>query len=302
MRSTDHDAAGHIRPVIAGLSMQMNTDGGNNGYVLGGPAIYAALGIRHAGLAARLVTAIGNDLDEQANALLRFIDPDPVRLTTMLARPMIAWNSPAILGDHGKGKLTDDPARWRAMPSTMDALKAQPLILANGDPEWHQSLLAAARPSLVFMDVHMEWLRFREKALNVCMQQANVITITEAEYKALPVAARSGGIFSGDNKALVIKRGSLGITILANRESRDFPPPTPCRLGTDVGCGDFLIGLLAGHALSSSEPVSALLSVDRLGDAYLASLAALATLIESDSPSAFVQHSIRTIGAQKDSQ
>lgn len=278
--------------------MQMNTDG-SNAYVLGGPAIYAALGVRHGGLPVRLLTALGNDLDDTDKAVLDCIDDRADRLMMVLPYPMIAWNSPAVLGDHGKGRLSDDPARWRVMPVSMAAIDAQPLILANADPDWHQLLLAAARPSCVFMDVHMEWLRFREKALHACMQKANVITITETEYKALPLAARSGGVFSGEDKAVIIKRGRQGVTIVAQRQQHDFPPPSPSHIGTDVGCGDLLIGLLAAHALKRADSGLPLASIDRLGQAYLDSLTELARLIESDSPSTFLQYSLRGIRAQQ---
>jgi hypothetical protein len=277
------------RPVVvAGLSMQMTTAGAA---IIGGPAIYAALGVRHAGISTALLTAVGQDLTVADSAVAAFVDDEHVPLRKRLARPMITWRSPAILGDTGRGTLSDDPSLWRAMPSVGHNIDGAALILANGDPDWYQALLTTCAPSLIFMDAHKEWLRMREKALNACLQKAHVVTITETEYKALPLAAKSGVTFGGDDKALIIKRGAQGVTILAGHQRRDLPPPAPTVIRTDVGCGDLLIGLLAGHFIASfsMEPQTL---IDHLSQAYLNSLTQLSELIESHSPRAFIDHRI----------
>lgn len=274
--------------VVAGLSMRMATAGTP---IIGGPAIYAALGVRHSGISTTLLTAVGQDLTDADVAVAAFIDDEHAPLTKRLARPMITWRSPAILGDTGRGALSDDPSLWRAMPSDNHSIDGGALILANGDPDWYQALLTMCSPSLIFMDAHMEWLRVREKALNACLQRAHVITITETEYKALPPAAKSGVALGGNDKALIIKRGAQGITILAGHQRLDLPPPAPALIRTDVGCGDLLIGLLAGHFIASfsMEPQTL---IDHLSQAYLNSLPQLSELIESDSPCAFIDHRI----------
>lgn len=274
--------------VVAGLSMQMTTTGAT---VIGGPAIYAALGVRHAGISTALLTAVGQNLTDADTAVLAFVDDEHAPLRKKLARPMINWRSPAILGDAGRGVLSDDPSLWRAMPSDNDSINGSALILANGDPAWYQALLATCAPSLIFMDAHMEWLRVREKALNACLQKARVITITETEYKALPIAAKSGVTFGENDKALIIKRGAQGVTILTGHQRRDLPPPAPAVVRTDVGCGDLLIGLLAGHFIATFSMGSQTL-IDRLSQAYLNSLTQLSELIESESPRAFIDRRI----------
>lgn len=277
------------RPVVvAGLSMRMATAGTS---IIGGPAVYAALGVRHSGISTALLTAVGQDLTDADVAVATFIDDEHAPLRTRLARPMITWRSPAILGDTGRGALSDDPSLWRAMPSDNRSINGSALILANGDPDWYQALLTTCAPSLIFMDAHMEWLRVRERALNACLQKAHVITITEAEYKALPLAAKSGVTLGGNDKALIIKRGAQGITILAGHQRRDLPPPEPAVIRTDVGCGDLLIGLLAGYFIATF-PMEPQTLIDHLSQAYLNSLTQLSELIESDSPRAFVDHRI----------
>jgi hypothetical protein len=270
-----------------------------NTAVIGGPAVYAALGVRHAGIGTALLTAVGNDLTDADNAVAAFIDDASAPLRKTLPRPMITWRSPAVLGDTGRGALSDDPSLWRAMPPDGHSMDGCALILANGDPNWYQALLTTCAPSLIFMDAHMEWLRMREKALNACLQKAHVITITETEYKALPLSARSGVSFGGHDKALIIKRGAQGVTIMAEHQRRELPPPAPSVVRTDVGCGDLLMGLLAGHFMASlaAEPRQAL--IDRLSRAYMDSLAELAELIESDSPQTFIDHRISQLRSRQ---
>lgn len=277
------------RPVVvAGLSMLMTAA---NATIIGGPAIYAALGVRHSGISTALLTAVGQDLTDADAAVAAFVDDEHAPLRKKLARPMINWSSPAILGDTGGGTLSDDPSLWRAMPADNDSINGSALILANGDPAWYQALLTTCTPSLIFMDAHMEWLRVREKALNACMQKAQVITITETEYKALPLASKSGVTFGGDDKVLIIKRGAQGVTILAEHQRRDLPPPSPTVIRTDVGCGDLLIGLLAGQFIATL-PMEPQTLIDHLSKAYLNSLNQLSELIESDNPRAFIDHRI----------
>ena len=282
--------------VVAGLSMQMIA---GDTTVIGGPAIYAAIGVRHAGIDTALLTAIGQDLTAVDNALVAFIDDTFAPLRKKLARPMITWRSSAILGDTGRGKLSDDPSLWRAMPLDAERIAEGALILANGDPDWYQDLLTTCAPSLIFMDAHMEWLRMREKSLNHCLQKAHVITITETEYKALPLSAKSGLTFGGHNKALVIKRGAQGVTILAGTQRQELPPPSPSVIRTDVGCGDLLIGLLAGHFIASFAIKSPQTLIDQLSQAYLDSLSQLAELIESDSPRIFIDQRINQLRSRE---
>ncbi|MBO9537890.1 hypothetical protein [Herbaspirillum sp.] len=274
--------------IVAGLSMKMKVE--NAAPIIGGPAIYAALGVRYTAINTTLLTAVGRDLTDADNAIAASVDDGYIPLRKKLPRPMITWNGPAILGSMGKGTLSDNPSLWRAMPPEDYSMAGHTLILANGDPDWYETLLASYTPSLVFMDAHIEWLRMREKSLNVCLQKAHVVTITETEYKALPLSAKSGVSFGGHDKVLIIKRGSQGITIMAGNECRELPSPNPIAIRTDVGCGDLLIGLLAGHFLSSSSAELPQMLIDRLTQAYLASLIPLTKLIESDRPITFIDY------------
>ncbi|MBB5393827.1 MULTISPECIES: carbohydrate kinase family protein [unclassified Herbaspirillum] len=270
-----------------------------NTTTIGGPAIYAALGVRYAGISTALLTAVGRDLTDVDNAIAISIDDECIPLRTKLPRSMITWSGPAILGATGKGTLSDNPSLWRAMPPKNYNMSGHALILANGDPDWYQTLLTACTPSLIFMDAHIEWLRIREKSLNACLQKAHVVTITETEYKALPLSVRSGVSFGGNDKALIIKRGSQGVTIIAGNQRRELPPPKPMVTRTDVGCGDLLVGSLAGHFLTSSSTEAPQTLIDRLTQAYLDSITPLTKLIESDSPRTFIGHCITQLQSRQ---
>jgi sugar/nucleoside kinase (ribokinase family) len=193
--------------------------------------------------------------------------------------------------------LSDDPGLWRAAPSSPDIFNDRPLILANGDPDWYQQLLVSAQPAIVFMDLHLQWLRVREKALNACLRRTNVVTVTETEYKAMPVTVKSGLILRSEQHALILKRGAQGVTLIVGNEERALPPPAPTQVNTDVGCGDHLLGLLAGHFIRSGPALAAAPLIDRLSQAYLASLAGLERLMESDSAYAFSWQSLQRIAA-----
>lgn len=285
------------RPVVvAGLSMQMALGGGEA--VLGGPAIYAALGVGLVNRRTALLSAVGQDLSDADEAIVALVDDERAPQRKSLARPMITWRSPAVLGDTGRGTLSDDPSLWRAMPSNGHSLDGGALVLANGDPDWYQSLLSQHTPALIFMDAHMEWLRMRERALNACLKKADVVTITETEYKALPLSAKSGVDWGGHDKALIIKRGAHGVTLLVGRQRRDLPPPAPLMVRTDVGCGDFLIGLMAGHFMAANQSPPEPL-IDLLSHAYLDSLQDLAPLLESDSPKFFIDCCVSQIRSGK---
>jgi len=256
--------------------------------VIGGPAVYAALGMHYANIRTALLTAVGNDLLDFDNVVINFLDDKSSSLKKKLKRPMLVWNSPLILGNTGRGMFSDDPCLWRNIPSDFSKINGNVIVLANGDPDWYEKLLSACSPMFIFMDLHMEWFQVRRKSLNTCFKKANVITMTENEYKELPVEVKSGVIFEGNKKTLIIKRGIKGVSIITNSEHRDLPSPMPSLIKTDVGCGDFLIGSLAGHFMSSCAQKTRETMIDRLSQAYLNSIDKLEKLMESDGAEHFM--------------
>jgi hypothetical protein len=97
---------------------------------------------------------------------------------------------------------------------------------------------------------------------------------------------------------LIVKNGSAGIKIFGGGAVRNLPAPSPKSINTDVGCGDLLVGALAGHILQNplfAEPVS---FCDLIESAYKKSLDLVTKLIESRSAYEFVTQCIREIGGK----
>jgi len=249
--------------------------------MIGGPAIYSALGVLNTGISPQLITAFGNNLTTDDRRVIDAIDPQAYSRYPVKPMPMIEWRSSAILGETGKGQLSADPEQWTKVPEIGEVADTTILVLANGDPVVYSKLLAVVKPTLIFMDVYSEWLKYRSKEVGECLRKADVVTMTEREYSLLPKLALSGITFGQDNKILVLKRGAKGVSIVVSGEVHDLPPASPSFVYSDVGCGDFLLGLIAGEFVKNrhTEPPMPLSKL--VIDAYIHALQPLAHFMES---------------------
>jgi hypothetical protein len=235
--------------VVAGLALRIMVDDAGKRPLLGGPAITAALGASRHGGPVHLLAALPSDLSAADLDLLRLVDPGSVALPR-LPWPALTIMAPPVLGERRIPRVVGDPTVWRVAWSPAE-IDGRPLILASADPQWYIDLLVSCRPRMIMMDIHGEWAAYRARALNTCLRRADLVTITEQEYAALPKEVLHGVRlgFAG-HQVLILKRGARGIRILSDGARRDLPAPAvPLGIQSDLGAGDLLIGAL-GAALS----------------------------------------------------
>lgn len=271
---------------VCGLTLHVEI--GSEDPIIGGPAIYSALGVLNAGISPQLISSFGNNLTLDDRRVIDSIDPQAYSRYPIKTKPMIGWRSPPVLGESGKGQLSDDPSLWTTVPEDDRLLFDAVLVLANGDPVAYAKLLETAKPALIVMDVHAEWLAYRSREISECFRRADLATITEHEYHLLPKSALSGIKFGHGQKIMVIKRGIKGVSILASGEVYNLPPPLPRWISTDIGCGDFLLGLIAGYFVRNMN-INPHLSLSECAiGAYMNALQPLTHLIESKAPRCFL--------------
>lgn len=272
----------HI-PVVAGLIMRMHYPETNAW--IGGPAVYAATGMRLMGIRSRMMAAVSNNMSEDERSVIELLSCDEHCMTS-INNPLLTWYSENVLGSKGNGKLDGMPAVWKSEKNS-SLLNDTLVVLANGDPAWYCSILAKTQPLLTLMDFNMNWLAIREKELRQCLRYVDIITITKHEYYSL------GKYFfatflAEKNKYLLLKEGRHGSELISGEERELLPPAMPQIVTTDVGCGDLLIGLLAGylsHQILRTETVT----FQQIKTGYLAALPWIATLLESDNNESFIR-------------
>ncbi|KFF67590.1 hypothetical protein IW01_14675 [Pectobacterium brasiliense] len=272
----------HI-PVVAGLIMRMRYPAARAW--IGGPAVYAATGMRLMGIRSRMMAAVSHSMSEDERSVIELLSCDD-RCITSINNPLLTWHSENILGSKGNGKLDGMPAIWKSEKNS-DLLNGALVVLANGDPTWYCSILTKTQPQLTLMDFNMNWLTIRGEELRQCLRYVDVITITRHEYRSLGKHFFAT-FFTQKHKFLLVKEGSHGSELISGEERELLAPATPQAVITDVGCGDLLIGLLAGylhHQLLQDNAVT----FQKIKAGYLAALPWIATLLESASNELFIR-------------
>lgn len=273
-------------PVVAGLIMRMRYPEGSAW--IGGPALYAATGMRLMGIRARMMTALSHDLTEDERSVIELVSCDD-RCITLLNSPSLNWYSETVLGSKGNGRLDGMPAVWKS-DKNFSLLNGAVMVLANGDPAWYYPLLSKTQPRLRLMDFNMNWLAVRSEELRQCIRYVDIITITRHEYDSLGKHFFAT-FLEQKNKFLLVKAGSHGTELISAGERELLPPAKPQLVTMDVGCGDLLIGLLAGY-LSEQLTRSGALTFQQIKAGYLAALPWVATLLESASNESFIRRCV----------
>ena len=273
-------------PVVAGLIMRMRYPEGRAW--IGGPALYAATGMRLMGIRSRMMAALSHDLSEDERSVIELVSCDD-RCITLLNSPSLNWYSENVLGNKGNGRLDGMPAVWKS-EKNFSLLNGAVTVLANGDPAWYYPLLTKTQPRLTLMDFNMNWLAVRGEELRQCIRYADIITITRHEYHSLGKHFFAT-FLAQKNKFLLVKAGSHGTEFISAGERELLPPAKPQTVTMDVGCGDLLIGLLAG-SLSGQLTRSDALAFQQVKAGYLAALPWIATLLESASNESFIRRCV----------
>ncbi|KHS96408.1 hypothetical protein RC88_06915 [Pectobacterium parvum] len=272
----------HI-PVVAGLIMRMRYPTARAW--IGGPAVYAATGMRLMGLHSRMMAAVSHSMSEDERSVIELLSCDD-RCMTSINNPLLTWHSENVLGSKGNGKLDGMPAIWKSEKNS-DLLNGALVVLANGDPAWYCSILTKTQPQLTLMDFNMNWLAIRGEELRQCLRYVDMITITRHEYSSL--GKRFFATFLAQkNKFLLVKDGSHGSELISGEERELLAPAMPRTVTTDVGCGDLLIGLVAGYLSHQLSRADAMV-FQQIKAGYLAALPWIATLLESGCNESFIR-------------
>jgi hypothetical protein len=258
--------------------------------VLTGPAVGAAMGVRACNQSTEMLIAVPDSGQPGWRRLLSLLDPVE-RLWTTRREPPLRWIAPPVIGESRSWKLEGDPRKWIA---TCDPylLSGRVLTLANGSPSAYADLLEKASPRWVAMDIDACWAASQSLALNRCVRRVNLVTITRRDYEELPsqvLAGTKAGQPGG--AALIIKAGATGIMVNAQGETRLLPAPAVSgEVKTDVGAGDFLLGILSAHL----GPRCISCSVEEIECAYWEACPLLVQLLECNRFTGFADSLLQT--------
>jgi ferredoxin len=269
--------------IVTGLVMTMAVDG-RAGSELGGPLVAASVGARLRGAReVRLVGAVSHELGQAERELLAGIDPTvgtPEGLLTTLPLPPLRWVGPAVVGDAvSAARIEGNPSLWTAA-CPASSLDGETVALANSDPRWMARLLEPASPARVLVALHGDWIPYRGREIEACLEAADVVCLTRRDLGLLsPAAARRL-----ESITVVITDGSRGVEVVSGPRRDRLPPPTlsGARVTTDVGAGDLMFGCLAGwiDARAAGERG---VGHDRVCQAYEASSDLVGSLLSSHS-------------------
>lgn len=264
---------------ISGLAMRFSSHDTGKLSVIAGPAIYCALGFALTGGNVQLLTCLSKDVRSDELEPLAAMGVDFSAIGRSTAPSLIL--DIAAMRERKATFHIGNPLSW-AGPDSVVFDPADIAVAANGDPHWLMTTLRRQRPGFLALDLHVAWMRSRQTALRYCIEAADLVSGTGEEFQAL---AKSG-IQLPAGCVQLIKHGPRGVVLTDSVSSRVLPPPVlDSPFESDVGAGDFLLGLLVGTALRSGLVQRA--GIDGLAAAYSACVAHLRLLLGSQDPAAF---------------
>lgn len=274
--------------LVAGIALRHRfvDDAIENQPLLSGPVILASIGAQETGLKTDLLTALPGDLTSTDRLLLNRIDPGLFHVRH-LTEPAMQLVTPRHLSNSAAYDIVGTPTIWRApLRLTRDCYRA--VVLSNGDPAWYCSWIHSIGIECpIILDLHGMWFGYRETEIQNCLSRATLVTLTRAEFSSLPralVARAALGKHGG--AALILKDGANGCIARAFGGEVELPAPqVKGEALHDIGAGDLLIGLLAGHLATISKAWT----LTDIVQAYHASLSRISELLRSERPDDFVR-------------
>jgi sugar/nucleoside kinase (ribokinase family) len=272
---------------VAGMPMRMQVRAGREIHrYLGGPVFGAAVGAAVHGADVTLMAALS--AEDASEPLVRLLDRAG-DLVDELPVPPLRWSGPTVCGEGSPAAVEGDACAWRARtdPAVLDG---QRCALANADPRWYARLLRYCAPRFAAIDLSGEWLSFCAPAVRECLSRVHLVTMTEADHRALPRTALEGvrlGYHGGP--ALIVKRGHKGVVVRCGGVTTELAPPQVAHVRADVGAGDVLLGCLAAQL---GAPADGLRSPE-VCEAYQSSTGTVARLLSSASFEEFWRAALR---------
>jgi sugar/nucleoside kinase (ribokinase family) len=176
-----------------------------------------------------------------------------------------------------------NPLVWSGPPSfAFDP--SDIVVAANGDPNWLMETLLRGAPGFLAVDLHVAWMRSRRSSLRYCVEAAHLVSGTVEEFNALA----ESNVRTRSECVRLVKRGPRGVVVTDKCTARSLPAPDLASpMKSDVGAGDFLLGLLVGSAARSGLIDRS--SADHFAAAYQACRGHLSLLLDSADPAEFYQ-------------
>lgn len=144
-------------------------------------------------------------------------------------------------------------------PNLADRHREQPFVfLANIDPELQASVLKqAVHPDLVICDTMDFWISGKRDALLETMTQVDVLIINDSEARDLVedhnLARAANQILGLGPRAVVIKRGEHGATLITNDTYFSVPAFPVLSVMDPTGAGDSFAGGFVGYLAKSKD-------------------------------------------------
>ncbi len=259
---------------VSGLVMRFMDSTNCTSSHVAGPAVYAAVG---AGLQTKvnLVAALSTDVSNRERDRLTSLNIDMAccepRDEPSLLLDVVALRRGA------SSVLSANPIHWTPRPmTTLESSDA--LLAANGDPHWLMKTIEASTPYFVAMDLHATWMRARRTSLEYCINRADFITGTEAEFAYWAGVAPNH--VTRRSSVRLVKRGPNGVLLSSGGLTTELSAPTSSQSQpNDVGAGDLLLGLVGGGAIKRAKGMPPLLS--HYVEAYEEARAFLSILLAS---------------------
>ena len=144
-------------------------------------------------------------------------------------------------------------------PNLADRHREQPFVfLANIDPELQASVLKqTVHPDLVICDTMDFWISGKRDALLETMTQVDVLIINDSEARDLVedhnLARAANQILGLGPRAVVIKRGEHGATLITNDTYFSVPAFPVLSVMDPTGAGDSFAGGFVGYLAKSKD-------------------------------------------------
>jgi sugar/nucleoside kinase (ribokinase family) len=115
------------------------------------------------------------------------------------------------------------------------------VLLANTDPAAQAAALEQLRPALAVLDTMEEWIAGHRRALEDVIAGVGVVAVNERELAALTRGKGAIDLLSRGPRAVIVKRGRDGATLVTTAGSL-IVPAYPAHAFDPTGAGDALAG------------------------------------------------------------
>jgi sugar/nucleoside kinase (ribokinase family) len=212
--------------------------------LLGGSGAYASIAAAKFAPTA-LVTVAGDDLTEEDLAPLLAAGVDVGGIERRTGRTLRWSGAHAAISSEVRNTDLGVVAGWR--PRIPRAWLDTPyVLLANTDPAAQAAALEQLRPAVAVLDTMEEWIADHRRGLDEVIAGVGVVAVNEGELAALTRGKGATALLARGPRAVIVKRGKDGATLVTTAGSLDVPA-YPAHAFDPTGAGDALAGAFAAR-------------------------------------------------------